>query len=219
MKLLVAHPSPLVAEGMADLLRSQLDARTTIATTLAECLLLVAQGDPDLAVVDVELAPGQELGLCDRLVQAEVRPLMVIRGDATAQLALLEHGAVGIVVAADGIGGVLAGIRTVLDGHVHVPPHLLGAILHQLIVSRREAPAEDGERLTGLSPRELEVLALLGAGADTREIAEHLVISPHTAKTHINRVLGKLRVTSRGEAAALARDHGVVPSLKEAAGE
>ena len=70
--------------------------------------------------------------------------------------------------------------------------------------------------MDSLSPRELEVLGLLGHGADTRDIARRLVISPHTAKTHINRLLGKLGLSSRTEAASYAITHGIRSSLLEA---
>ena len=87
-------------------------------------------------------------------------------------------------------------------------------MLHEVVVARRqEEPA--GDRLDSLSPREREVLALLGRGADTREIAARLVISPYTAKTHINRLLGKLGLASRTEAAAFAVSHDVRPKLLE----
>ena len=69
---------------------------------------------------------------------------------------------------------------------------------------RSAAPADP----FGLSPREREVLALLAAQHTDREIAERLFISPHTASTHVKRVLAKLDAANRREAAALAARHG-----------
>ena len=216
MRALVAHPAPAVVEGLAVALSAEHDLEVTTAITLADCTLAVAAHRPELAVVDLELAPGQAVALCDLLVKGEVRAVMVTHpGMATTPLALLEHGAVGIVVASDGLAGMLSGVRTVLQGHVHLPPHLLGSVLHDLIVERRRTEVVHGHRLDILSPREREVLALLGRGADTREIADRLVISPHTAKTHINRLLGKLGLGTRAEAAALAVEHDLRPSLQE----
>jgi DNA-binding CsgD family transcriptional regulator len=67
----------------------------------------------------------------------------------------------------------------------------------------------DDEHL-GLSPRELQVLALVAEGATNRQVAEQLYISPKTASVHVSNILAKLGVSSRGEAAALARRLGVV---------
>jgi DNA-binding NarL/FixJ family response regulator len=66
-------------------------------------------------------------------------------------------------------------------------------------------------RLASLTPRETEVLRALAAGMEKREIAEHFVVSPHTVRTHVQRVLAKLGVHSVLGAMAVARDAGVTP--------
>jgi LuxR family transcriptional regulator, maltose regulon positive regulatory protein len=67
--------------------------------------------------------------------------------------------------------------------------------------------ADTGERL---SPREIEVLSLIATGASNPAIAEHLVVSVHTVKSHVVHILGKLGVTSRTQAALRARELGIV---------
>lgn len=215
MRIVVGHPSPSVVEGLATALANELGASVTTAVTLPALREAVRRGQ-ELAVIDVELGPGEAITLCDELVGRQVRPVLVVRPGGDTHLALLEHGAAGIAVATDGLPGILGAVRTVLQGHVHLPAHLLGQVLHELILERRQDRAvSPPPRLDTLSPREREVLGLLGSGADTREIAAHLVISPYTAKTHVNRVLAKLGVTSRNQAARLAVEHGVHPSLME----
>jgi len=204
---LVAHPSTLVGEGMASAITERFDLETLLVTTLHETWRLVAERRPTLAVVDAALAPGQEVEVCARLADHGVKPVIVTQPGAGRNLDLLEQGAAGIVVAADGLEGVLTAVAAVRDGHVHLPPHLLGAVLHELILERRQHAPDPVDRLVHLSPREREVLGLLGRGSDTRDIAARLVISPHTAKTHINRVLGKLGLSSRTEAAMFAIAH------------
>lgn len=74
------------------------------------------------------------------------------------------------------------------------------------------APAvPDARPLSALNPRELDVLAQLVPGHRNRQIAEALMISEHTVKFHVANILGKLGVSSRGEAAALARESGLAP--------
>jgi DNA-binding NarL/FixJ family response regulator len=172
----------------------------------------------DIALLDAELGPEHGGELCRRLVDDGFRTIMLVDPAAPTHRALLEHGAAGLAVTTDGLPGVFEAIRTVMAGHTHIPAHLLGSVLHELIVERR-ASRPDPDRVTSLSPREREVLALLGAGAGTREIADRLVISPYTAKTHINRLLGKLGLASRTEAAAFALDHDIHSDLLEVSGD
>lgn len=202
MTALVGHPSPSVLTGMAGALRAGLGVDVLQASSAARCAELLELGVVTLAVLDVDLCPGGELELCRRTSRHGVPVLMISRAKAPNHLALLEHGANGIVVSDDGIDGLLTAARTVLDGYSYLPPHLLGTVLHDLIEKHRAQDAASNV-IESLSPREREVLDLLGEGADTREIARRLVISPHTAKTHVTRVLGKLKVRSRSEAAAL----------------
>ncbi len=63
-----------------------------------------------------------------------------------------------------------------------------------------------------LTPREREVLSLLGSGVDNRTIAEKLLISPQTARTYVHKILSKLRVDSAAEAASFARREGMLPA-------
>lgn len=216
MMTLVAHPFAPVAEGMATALAEEFDLSTSTATTLDAAWRAIADHEVDLAVVDAGLAPDHAADVCHRWAQSGVRTVIVVRPGTSAHLQLLEQGAAGIAVATDGLAGVLLAVGTVLDGHVHVPPHLLGTVLNELIVQRRQIEPMAAGRLGQLSPREREVLGLLGRGWDTREIAARLVISPNTAKTHINRILGKLGLSSRTEAARFAIAYGVEPSPVEA---
>jgi two-component system nitrate/nitrite response regulator NarL len=89
---------------------------------------------------------------------------------------------------------------------------MLGPLLKRLIVRRREQD-EALRRMSRLTRREREVLALLAEGADNDGIAQALVISPQTARTHIQNVLSKLGVHSRLEAAAFVVQNGILDEL------
>jgi two-component system nitrate/nitrite response regulator NarL len=89
---------------------------------------------------------------------------------------------------------------------------MLGALLSRLIVHRRQQD-EALKRMARLTRREREILALLAEGADNDAIAQELVISPQTARTHIQNVLGKLGVHSRLEAAAFVLQNGIMEDL------
>jgi DNA-binding NarL/FixJ family response regulator len=86
---------------------------------------------------------------------------------------------------------------------------MLGGLLDRLVNRRREQ-SDAVRRMGRLTPREREVLALLAQGGDNDSIARDLVISPQTARTHIQNVLVKLGVHSRLEAAAVAIRNGLL---------
>jgi DNA-binding NarL/FixJ family response regulator len=93
-----------------------------------------------------------------------------------------------------------------------VPPRLLAPLLKGLILRRREED-DVARRAARLTRREKEVFALLVDGHDHEKIAEALVISRATARTHVQNVLRKLEVHSRLEATALAIHHDLVSAL------
>jgi DNA-binding NarL/FixJ family response regulator len=124
----------------------------------------------------------------------------------------LEAGADGYVRHEGGLGEIVDGCRALGRDEAFVPPRLLAPLLRGLIVRRREEDAI-AQRAANLSRREKEVFALLVAGHDQHGIAEALVISPATARTHLQNVLRKLDVHSRLEATALAIRHDLVPSM------
>lgn len=107
-------------------------------------------------------------------------------------------------------------VRGVARGEVLVPPSMLGPLLSDLM-ERRKGHEEALLRLSRLSPRERQVLALVARGKKTADIAEALVISPETARTHVQNTLTKLGVHSRLEAASFVIEHGLVGHLEQAA--
>jgi DNA-binding NarL/FixJ family response regulator len=122
--------------------------------------------------------------------------------DQIALLDALEAGAAGFITRTSALGELITAIRAIHRGEAMVPPMMLGPLLAALIRRRREQ-ANVMQRLSSLTRREREVLLLVCRGAHSRSIAEELVISPETARTHVQNVLSKLGVHSRVEAAAL----------------
>jgi DNA-binding NarL/FixJ family response regulator len=117
--------------------------------------------------------------------------------------AALRNGAVGYLLKDAEADEVAAAIRAAVRGKVHLDSEVARRLTQDL----RTGPA--GPAL--LTPREREILALLGEGRSNREIANILVISERTARTHVSNVLSKLDLTSRTQAALMAIREGLVP--------
>ena len=128
---------------------------------------------------------------------------IVVVGEAETEtlIDVVEAGASGYVSQDSAFNDLIETARSVFEGRTLFPPRMLGGLVSGL-VSRRHEEHEALERLSRLTHREREVLDLLAAGKDNRSIARALSISPGTARTHVQNVLGKLQVHSRLEAAA-----------------
>ncbi|MFE5024622.1 LuxR C-terminal-related transcriptional regulator [Streptomyces sp. NPDC056656] len=177
---------------------------------------------PATAVPDT--APGQD-GLVDgislvagvRSGRPTVRTVVLAEKDDPRRAALaLQAGASGWVAKDCSLSRLLTVIRGVLRDETHLPPALLTSVLRELTAARKHRT--DSERLVeSLTPREREVLRCMVAGLGRKAVAERLFLSPHTVRTHMQNVLGKLGVHSTLAAVALARRAGVGPADLEAA--
>jgi DNA-binding NarL/FixJ family response regulator len=132
------------------------------------------------------------------------------RDDARRAARALQAGASGWVAKDCSLSRLLAVVRGVLRDETHLPPALLTGVLRELTAARRHRT--ESERLVeSLTPREQEVLRCMVAGLGRKAVAERLFLSPHTVRTHMQNVLGKLGVHSTLAAVALARRAGVGP--------
>jgi DNA-binding NarL/FixJ family response regulator len=101
----------------------------------------------------------------------------------------------------------VAAIRVAADGGSMFAPSVTRRLIEEFVQrARREAPPE----LEELTPRELEVLRLIAGGLSNQEIAAKLVVSEHTAKTHVAHILRKLNLRDRIQAVVLAYESGIV---------
>ncbi|WP_327743992.1 response regulator transcription factor [Streptomyces europaeiscabiei] len=171
------------------------------------------------AVVPTAVPDGSEDGLVDgislvagvRSGQPSVRIVVLAEKDDPRRAALaLQAGACGWVAKDCSLSRLLTVIRGVLRDETHLPPALLTGVLRELTAARKHRT--ESERLVeSLTPREREVLRCMVAGLGRKAVAERLFLSPHTVRTHMQNVLGKLGVHSTLAAVALARRAGVGP--------
>jgi two-component system NarL family response regulator len=170
---------------------------------------------PDCVLLDAALAGRGATSATRRIVQDVPNcRVLVLAGeeDQDALIEALEAGASGYLTKESPLEALIDAVRAVHRGETLVPPRMLGGLVSGLI-RRRENQEEALRKMSRLMRREREVLALLARGAGNVAIAESLVISPETARTHIQNVIAKLGVHSRLEAAMFVSQNRLLDEL------
>ncbi|MFF7992912.1 LuxR C-terminal-related transcriptional regulator [Kitasatospora xanthocidica] len=147
-----------------------------------------------------------------RRVHPGLRAVVLATADDPHRAARALHaGATGWVAKESSLARLLAVVRGVLRDETHLPPALLTGVIRELTTARRDRT--ESERLVDtLTPREKQILRCMVAGLGRQAVAERLYLSPHTVRTHMQNVLGKLGVHSTLAAVAVARRAGVSPA-------
>jgi two-component system, NarL family, response regulator LiaR len=211
---------------------------------VSEALAYRLDTAPDLCVVGCSRADDSGLAETVRslrpdVIMIEIEPLDLTVGEVVRELMAACPSAQVVVLsgrrsAAEVVEAARAGadawvarnqgaeelesvIRGVCDGRSWFPPEMFGAILRALRADISRA-REYGDTLDVLSPREREVLASMTEGKLGRQIAEELMISADTVRTHIRSILSKLDARSSLEAVSIARSAGLMPSGEAGAG-
>ena len=216
IRILIADEHALFREAMRVVLENQADLK--VLAEAGDGLNAISEAErtrPDVALLDADLpnCNGVRATYLIKERVPECRILVLATHENQAQLiAALEAGATGYLTKDRPLAELIEAARDVYRGETRIPRGMLGALLSRLIVRRREQDVAL-RRTAQLTKREKEVLALLADGADKHAIAQALVISPQTARTHIQNVLAKLRVHSRLEAVALIRQNGILEDL------
>lgn len=203
----------VVRRGLRDLLEDEPDIRVAgEAATAAEAVARGPALRPDVAVLDVRLPDGDGIAVCRELrSRMPGLPCLMLTSfdDDEALLDAILAGAAGYVLKQIKNSDLVAAVRTVASGQSMLDPATTGRLLDSL----RGEPEDSGEQgpLADLAPREREILALIGDGLTNREIGDRLYLSEKTVKNNISRLLSKLGVERRIQAAVIATEAGVQP--------
>ncbi|MFE8947341.1 response regulator [Streptomyces sp. NPDC007856] len=197
----------VVRRGLADLLDAEPDISVVgDADTAAHALARGPALHPHVAVLDVRLPDGDGISVCRELRSRmpELACLMLTSfDDEDALLDAIMAGASGYVLKQIKGSDLVSAVRTVASGQSMLDPATTARLMRSLRTDPAQTPAPPSE-LASLSPRERDILALIGEGLTNREIGKRLYLSEKTVKNHISRMLAKLGVQRRVQAAVLA---------------
>lgn len=166
---------------------------------------------PDVVVMDVRMPDVDGIEATSTLVSEQVADVLVLTTYDVDDVVFgaLRAGAAGFLLKTSEPADVIAAVRAVAAGDGVVAPAVTRRILAAFASRPSPMYGAMDERVALLTPRERDVLAALGRGLSNLQIAAELTVAEATVKTHVSRVLAKLGVTSRMQAAIAAREAGV----------
>ncbi|KAF5990747.1 response regulator transcription factor [Streptomyces sp. WAC00263] len=196
----------VVRRGVHDLLDDEPDITVVgEAATAEQALVRVPALRPQVAVLDVRLPDGNGVTVCRELRSRmpDLACLMLTSfDDEEALLDSIMAGASGYVLKQIQGSDLVSAVRTVARGQSLLDPSATTKLMARLRAG--ETPEPEPEALPGLTDREREILALIGEGLTNRQIGQRLYLAEKTVKNHISRLLAKLGVERRIQAAVIA---------------
>jgi DNA-binding NarL/FixJ family response regulator len=212
--VLVADDQELVRLGLRALIASE-DGLTLVGEA-ADGLAAVAQARrlrPDVVLMDIRMPGIDGLEATRRIIAdpglAGVR-IIVLTTFALDEYVFdaLRHGASGFLLKDTSPAGLVQAIRLIAAGGALLSPDVTRSVIREFVTGSRR-PLTPHPQLDALTAREREIAALVGEGLTNDEIAERLVISPATARTHVSRAMVKLNARDRAQLVVFAFQSGL----------
>jgi DNA-binding NarL/FixJ family response regulator len=213
IRAVIADDQMMVREGFSVLLNAQPDIEVVgEAIDGQDAIEKVTALEPDVALMDIRMPVLNGLEATRQIVRAELptRVLMLTTFDLDEYVyEALRAGASGFLLKDASARELTDAVRIVASGDALLAPSITKRLIGEF--SRMGAPRGPSRaRLDDLTERETEVLALVAQGLSNAEIAGHLVVAEQTVKTHVGRILVKLGLRDRTQAAVFAYETGLV---------
>jgi DNA-binding NarL/FixJ family response regulator len=216
IRILLADQHALFREALRTGLESESDLQVVgEARNGPEAVAEAERRLPSVAILDLDLPVTDGIRATVLIIERTPNCRVLILGptdDYRRLIEALDSGASGFLTKEAPLAELIHAARVVARGETLIPPRMLGPLLTNLLRRKRDQDRAH-DRIARLTRREREVLALLADGADNDDIGRALVISPQTARTHVQNILGKLSVHSRLEAAAYVTQNGILREL------
>ena len=208
-RVLLADDQGLVRAGFKALLSAQPDIDVVgEAADGAQAVDLAAAEKPDVVLMDVQMPRLDGVSATRQVVAERLADVLVLTTFDLDEYVFgaLRAGASGFLLKNTDARDLIEAVRTVARGEGMVAPAVTRRLIAEFAATPVREPRTDPAVLEGLTRREREVLSCLGEGLSNADVASRLDMAEATVKTHVSRLLGKLGLRSRVQAAVLARE-------------
>jgi two-component system, NarL family, response regulator LiaR len=210
IRALIVDDHPVTREGLRTALEHSEDAVVVIgeASSGEEAIERARELNPDVVFMDVRMPGMDGIEATRRIRQAAPTTkviLITIDESREAISEAIQAGVSGYLLKDATADALVDAARNAIEGNAVIHPQLTKTFIEEARLGEQEGP-----KTTPLSKREREILQKVADGATTRQVATDLGISPHTVKTHLERIFEKLGANDRAQAVAIAIRAGIV---------
>ncbi|MGW1883434.1 response regulator transcription factor [Streptomyces sp. NPDC001970] len=214
IRVVIADDEPLIRAGIRMILISDQEIEVVAeGANGREAVDLARAHSADVVLLDIQMPVMDGLTALSELRRTVPETRVVVLttfGERENVLRALEHGGAGFLLKDTAPAELIRAVRAAAAGDAYLSPGATRHVVDQLASGRAAARSEQARaRVTALSAREREVLALLGEGLSNADAGRRLHMSEATVKTYVSRILAKLECDNRVQAALLARDAGL----------